>query len=775
MKKNWGAFIGYFIFFLIMFSPVLSLFLEQIDNPFDYARITDLEYEAVLVDEFGSEGKVIITERITYDIHAFSESYTFWELWRDLPVDNIDGLENSYKVNSVKQIFEDGSYDVYEESPKLYWDDSDYVSSFYGPGKWYYDEYDECVLFYIDGVYRDELVFEIEYEMTNTVFKYNDSSELYLTLFSGNDVKHLESLKGEILIPYKDMPSKGNYEVYTYGTKDYSFDYLESSTRNPGYYTFYFDLGEEELEFDTYNNFIEFTLISFGRDKHAFSDFANTNYYSSDNCLWELRQEYTDYINDCNDYKNDKLITFIVCMGIGVFVIWHSYNTDKRMRKKYMFFKSSYQTTSSSFIPSMLDPIFAATLVFSKEEKEKEVEDGYSAIMLSLVRKGYIDLVRINEGIDWTTNNVNIIINYQPNKFTTSSFMMPPGQSYINNSYGTNTNIIHGANATFNSYSTFNKQNTFANYSCYVNNDTNDYVATSNQSMNYNNTIDPLGNPGVTPNSDGYTFNYTVDPTKPQDDYNPLEDSKLLEPLTLPEEHYFNLIVRHSYGMGYIILKDFQDRIYNDYDNTDKFVRNMEEAVTNIGISDGYFQKTDFKQPMKSVNSLASLYTIVGILLLTIGNLVSSFSPVGFAYGGFTILAIVLIICAKFIKKQAHHYVLLTQFGEDEYVKWRALYNFLNSDEVMKSSNLPSVEVCEQYLIYATAFGIPGKLINALNLKFPDVVQNSKILSNRYYRSRSFHHHSRSIRSTTRRASSISRSGGYSSGGRGGGGGGGGH
>ena len=770
MKKNWTAIYVYIFFFFFMFAPIFAITLEEMGNPFDYARITDIEYKAVLVEEVDSEGKVIITERITFDIHAFSKNNLFWELWRELPVDSIDGLANSYKVNSVKQIFDDGSYDIYEESYMLYWDDYDYIDPDYGPGKWYYDEYDECVLFYIDGVYRDELVFEIEYEMTNTVFKYNDSSELYLTMYSGNTIKYLDSYKGEILIANKDMPDKGNYEVYTYGTSNNSFNYSESKTSNPGYHTFYFELDKDDLKFDNFNNFLEFTLISYGDDRHIFSEHANLNYYSYDNCLWELRQEYTDYINDCNYYKTNKLLTFLGCMGIALFVIWHSYNTDKRIRKRYMFFKASTPITNSNYIPSMLDPIFAATLVFSKEKKQKEVEDGFSAIMLSLVRKGYIELVKINESIDWMVSNINIVIKHETKKFNAPSSIMPPGQLSTGSSTNNSNTDIYGNNI-INNYSTFNKHNTFANFSFHVknsvsNNTYNPYQSMANEYQAYNN---------VTPTTDQYTFSYTSDPTKTQDDYNPLEDSKLLEPLTLTEEHYFNLIIRHSYGMGYISFINFQTRIYNDYDNTDKFVRNMEEAITNIGISDGYFQKTNFKQPMTSIRSLGTFYIILAIFLLTIVNLISSATPTGYAYGGYTILAIVLIICGIYIKKNSHHYVLLTQFGEDEYARWRSLYNFLNSDEVMKASNLPSVEVCEQYLIYATAFGIPDKLVSALNLKFPDVVQNSKLLNNRYYRSRSFHHYSRTIRSTTRHASSISRSGGYGGGGRGGGGGGGGH
>ena len=303
-----------------------------------------------------------------------------------------------------------------------------------------------------------------------------------------------------------------------------------------------------------------------------------------------------------------------------------------------MFFKSSYQGTSTSYIPSMLDPVFAATLVFSKEKKQKEVEDGYSAIMLSLVRKGYIDLTRINDTMDWTVNNINIIINYNPNKYSTSTYMNPSSSytSIYTSSFSTNSN----GNA-LNGFNTYNNPNPYQT------------MMLNNARYMGNNSYNPNNKFNNTDNYNGaYMHDYTNDSNNHQDDYNPLEDTKLLEPLTQTEEHYFNLILRHSYGRGYVSLKAFQDGIFNDYDHTDKFVRNMESAITNIGISEGYFQKTNYKQPMKSIHSLATFYLVVGIILLTIVNLISSSLPIGLAYGGYTILGIVLIICSKHIRKK---------------------------------------------------------------------------------------------------------------------------
>lgn len=118
MKNKLAAFLFWFFFLGVFFTPFLTscsyIFEDMQINPFDYSRITDVEYKAVVVDEPDSEGKVMITERLTFDIHAASKNNLFWELWRDLPEDYIDGVKVDYKVHSVKQILEDGTEIVYE-------------------------------------------------------------------------------------------------------------------------------------------------------------------------------------------------------------------------------------------------------------------------------------------------------------------------------------------------------------------------------------------------------------------------------------------------------------------------------------------------------------------------------------------------------------------------------------------------------------------------------------------------------------------------------------
>ena len=681
----------YILIFLIPFLSEFSYVFEDMQiNPYDYARITDVEYKAVVVDEPDSEGKVVITERLTFDIHAASKNNLFWELWRDLPEDYVDGVKVDYKVNSVKQILEDGTAIIYEESPKLYWDDYDYVSSNtkYGPGKWYHSEgpYSEsaaqyeCVFFYVDGVYREEMVFEIEYEMHNAALRYNDCSDLYLALYSGSTIKHLDSFKAEILFPNKDMPSPGNYEVYTYGTNSNEFPVTESATLNRGYYTFSFELDEEDLKFRPYNQYIEFDLVSHGEDKHIFTEYAPSNYYSNDDVLDEIYDEQHEYAIAPAKYKTNKIIVLILAIAATLFAVIYALTAGKRTEDKHIFYGPSRKMEYYRDIPSDLDPNFASALVFCKHKAPKDDSGIYSAILLSLARKKYVELKQLYG------SNVQITIRKPSAQL--------PGQETLSDI---------GADVTVPTY----------------------------------------------------------------------------EPLTTCEEYYYNLLVRHATG-DTITMTVFQNRVSSDYENTDSFARNMENSIVNIGVRDGYFQKADYTQPKKQMQSVAKFFLITGILLVTLVNIISYQTRMDLAFGAYFIMGIGCIACSVYLRIQSHKYVLLTPFGEDEYAKWRGLYNFLNSETLINERTLIELPLWEKYLVYATAFGLSEKVIKAISIRCPEATSNSStVLNNSYCRSRSFHRSGRSFRSAVRSGSSIARGGGggfgYGGGGRGGGGGGGGH
>ena len=740
------AYIG-FIFFIFFISFMSEVGEDTLNNPFDYARITDVEYKAIVLDEPGYGGKLLITERLTFDIHAASSSNLFWELWRDLPEDTIDGLNVDYEVYSVKQILDDGTEIVYTESPKLYWYDTDYTSTTYGPGKWYHSEgpYDgynnyECLLFYVDGLYREEVTFEIEYVMNNASFRYDDCSELYVTLFSDEAIRYLESYRAEILFADKDMPSDDNYEAYSYGTNAHVLEYKESDARNPGYHTFIIDLDKEDLKFRPYNQYIEFALISYGSDKHIFTEYAPDNYYSDDEALQELRDAQIEYLELNTSALALKKKTLTWCLVITAIIVLFTILKIRKIKKKYTFYEPEMNMEYFRDIPSDLDPYFAAALVFSKDKIQSDDTNGYSAIMLSLVRKGYIELQRMSEIGGWDSNNIKIVVKYKPNQATQEkSLSNQNGMVYpqvVDTIKPSNTPIF--PTMALETRTNYIRENQF-------------------------NTGDNTG-----------TINSTT-----IHKYNINDENRPKEALTINEEAYFNLILRHS-GGNEVTMTSFQQKIQSDYNNTDTFVRVVENSVVNIGVSQGYFQKANYRQPYNEAKSTATLYIILSICVLLI-NIGTFQTRLDFAYGAFFILGITLIICSIYLKRKARKYTLLTQYGENEYAKWRALYNFLNSETLMNERTVLELPLWEKYLVYATAFGISEKVIKALEIRCPNLeMSNSTMLRNHYYRSTNFRSSCRTIRTSTHNASVTSRggfsgSGHYGGGGRGGGGGGGGH
>ena len=403
-------------------------------NPNDYCHLTDVDYTAVLHDDPNGKANVEITEYITFDVHAASKSNTFKELWRELPEDYVDGLRVTYDVKSVTQILDDGTEVAYKETPKMYWEDEDYTRSstmrwHHSKGTGRYPDNDESLLIYIPWTYREKMTFKIVYSLNNAALKYNDCSELYLSMYSGNSIKHLKSYKAQILIPNKIMPS--SYYAYTFGTANTRLPYLESSTINPGYRTFLIDLDKSELKFNYHNRYIEFCLLSYGKDKHIFTKYAPRNTYSSDNVLDECIAENEYYEKQNENYKNYKKLILIASVILSIFVITNARKKYKKFKEKYNLYEPETNYEYFREIPSDLDPIFASELVFMKDPFNENIDkkEEYAAVLLSLVRKQYVKITKLDDSKEWSDSNTIISLEPIRTEYATPTFTDSPDYS----------------------------------------------------------------------------------------------------------------------------------------------------------------------------------------------------------------------------------------------------------------------------------------------------------------------------------------------------------
>ena len=140
-----------------------------------------------------------------------------------------------------------------------------------------------------------------------------------------------------------------------------------------------------------------------------------------------------------------------------------------------------------------------------------------------------------------------------------------------------------------------------------------------------------------------------------------------------------------------------------------------------------------------------------------------------FSFGAYTVLGLVLLWKYIYLTSKAGNLVLLTQLGVNEQAKWRGLYNFLNSDTLINEKNITDLPLWENYLIYATAFGISEKVVKNIKIHASELnIDNSPILNhNCYIHSTHFHNSSRLL---GRSIHTPSRGGGFGGHGYGGGG-----
>ncbi len=775
------------IIFLAEFGELLYD-LEDLDinlNPFDYCNLTDVDYTAVLHDDPDGTAKVSITEYLTFDVHAASKANPFRELWRELPEDDVDGVHVSYNVHSVKQVLKDGSEIEYKNTPKMYWEDEDYTQS--STYRWHhssasgrYPDNDESVLIYIPWTYRDTLTFKIEYDMINAALKYKDCSELYLSLYSGNSITKLKSFKAQILVPNEIMPK--TYYAYSFGTKNSRIPFIESNSINPKYHTFSIDLDQSDLKFQYHDRYIEFALLAYGQDKHIFTQNAPNNLYTFKDVLQECIAENEKYSTLNKTYGTIKIGLLAAAVGISALLLDYTKKKISRLKEENSIPKPTTEYDYFREIPSDLDPVFASDLVFSKDpfDENIEKEEEYAAVLLSLARKKYLNLEKINSMLDWDSKNTLIRLNVVRDNYFTYPL--------TNN---TSSNLFTDITNTQNNNSIYT--NDINNNDIHNNEIIDADPSTSIPSIRTTDPVYPSSTYSNTTSDSEYTTNMpsikTTDPVNNIiqgsdiiDNVNTNLFDENLEPLTVSEKLYLDLLLRYSKNTEYkIVLSKLQECIDGDYDYTKLFVKDMEKKPKlEIGLVKGYYRDVNFDKVKNEINTKAKNSFILGLVFLIACNLISFFTPLYFAFGAYTVMGIAFIYRAIYLKMKSSELLLLTQYGTDERAKWYGLYRFLNSDTLINEKTVNDITLWEKYLIYATAFGVSDKVIKAIKLNAPYLnIEQSPILNNNcYIHSKHFHTTSKSFGTSLHTSYRAHHGGGhfgYGGGGRGGGGGGGGH
>lgn len=209
-----------------------------------------------------------------------------------------------------------------------------------------------------------------------------------------------------------------------------------------------------------------------------------------------------------------------------------------------------------------------------------------------------------------------------------------------------------------------------------------------------------------------------------------------------------------------ITVKRLEKYISDHYPSVEKLIKQSEKAIEKqLGEEDIYNKKQ--KEEYLNYSGLAGVYYVFAILTLII---------ILWAFPLAIVFLINGILCSS-VKKNIN---VLTQKGINDKEKWKGLKKYMEDFSLLNEKEVPAIEVWEQYLVYATAFGIADKVLKQLKTVYPNIDELDNINSSAYmyfiYHSNFSSSISNSISSSISSAYSSSSGGGGGFSGGGGGG-----
>ena len=238
-------------------------------------------------------------------------------------------------------------------------------------------------------------------------------------------------------------------------------------------------------------------------------------------------------------------------------------------------------------------------------------------------------------------------------------------------------------------------------------------------------------------------------------------------------EHERNLFdyLRGINETGRFSLKDFEKYGTSHVSKVDRLLDRFDELTKEHLKEYGII---DEERKSKSEGARAVLVLIITLAMFALPMLLTIGSYIGAGILG--VLALVTVIdLGRFSSKVGK----FTQKGVDEKVKWAGLKKFMKEFSMLDQREIPELALWEEYLVYATAFGVADEVIKQLKVVYPEL-NDAEYLANNYTVlnmagndsfGKSFSNSlASSIGSVTNMSSGSGGGGGFSSGGGGGGG-----
>lgn len=151
-------------------------------------------------------------------------------------------------------------------------------------------------------------------------------------------------------------------------------------------------------------------------------------------------------------------------------------------------------------------------------------------------------------------------------------------------------------------------------------------------------------------------------------------------------------------------LDQFKKRAKSGYDSFLKKYNKWTMDAYKVSSNKNYYEEKT------GIKVLSVFYSIIGLLLLIMANKYTN-----------KYLIIATSLLAVFSLLYFIIYTKRTKEGNEEYLKWVGLKNFMNDFGKMDIKELPEIKLWEKYLVYAVTLGCADRLIKLMKLKINDI------------------------------------------------------
>ena len=201
-------------------------------------------------------------------------------------------------------------------------------------------------------------------------------------------------------------------------------------------------------------------------------------------------------------------------------------------------------------------------------------------------------------------------------------------------------------------------------------------------------------------------------------------DKKADDSLEKTETYILQYIGRAAKENSQTTIKEIEKYMKNHSSQLITLKDNIEKSSIEELEKNDLYNKNEAKEKSKYDNNSVfnfSMIIVIGFILFGLLPVLIEYINTKIMLFGVFSLIILYIFKGLSIRKYAKTINVYTQKGIDEKQMWRGLKKYMEDFSMLDKREIPEIVIWEQFLVYATAFGIADKVIKQLKAVYKEL------------------------------------------------------